>query len=92
MNNELLQEDPFFSLPFSEQLRQIDQLGSRAKFLAATPCPPHYESTHIAPSLWDIGDLAALKHVSEAIFGPVLQLARVSAAQWDELADQINAL
>ena len=26
MNNELLQEDPFFSLPFSEQLRQIDQL------------------------------------------------------------------
>ncbi|MBK9521160.1 MAG: bifunctional proline dehydrogenase/L-glutamate gamma-semialdehyde dehydrogenase PutA [Rhodocyclaceae bacterium] len=73
-------------------LRQIDQLGSRAKFLAATPCPPHYESTHIAPSLWDIGDLAALKHVSEEIFGPVLQLARFSAAQWDELPDQINAL
>ena len=48
---------------------------------APTPCPPHYESTHIAPSLWDIGDLAALKHVSEEIFGPVLQLARFSAAQ-----------
>ena len=72
--------------------RQIDALGARAKYLAAAPCPPEFESTHIAPSLWDIGDIAALQNVKEEIFGPVLQLARFTAAQWDSLPQHINAL
>ena len=53
---------------------------------------PEHQATHIAPSLWDIGNLAALKNVQEEIFGPVLQLARFNAAQWDELPTHINAL
>ena len=72
--------------------RQIDALGRRAKYLAAAPCPPEFQATHIAPSLWDIGHLDALTQVSEEIFGPVLQLARFTAAQWDDLPQHINAL
>ncbi|MBL0076710.1 MAG: L-glutamate gamma-semialdehyde dehydrogenase [Rhodocyclaceae bacterium] len=72
--------------------RQIDALGTRAKYLAAAPCPPEFENTHIAPSLWDIGDIDAMQNVKEEIFGPVLQLARFTAAQWDDLPQHINAL
>lgn len=72
--------------------RQIDALGARAQYLAAAPCPPQFENTHIAPSLWDIGDITALQNVQEEIFGPVLQLARFNAAQWDDLPQYINAL